>query len=86
MSSTDDYNQILPEIQAVSPDNVITPNIPIDVFVQEAENLYHWSKDDQQALTRIGLDWNIVLSLPFRSGACRESQIHPIRWKLLLKE
>jgi len=74
MSSTSDYNSLLPEIQAISPEKVITPNIPLDVFVQEAENLYHWSKDDQQALMRIGLDWNLVLSLPYRAGACREAQ------------
>lgn len=74
MSSTTDYNELLPVISAINPADVLTPNIPIDVFVQEAENLYHWCKDDQQALTKVGLDWNLVLSLPPRSGACRESQ------------
>lgn len=74
MSSTTDYNSLLAEIQSISPESVIIPNMPIDVFVQEAENLYHWSIDDQQALTRTGLDWNLVLSLQARSGACREAQ------------
>jgi len=27
-----------------------------------------------RGLTKVGLDWNLVLSLPPRSGACRESQ------------
>ncbi len=39
MSSSEDYNQLLPEIQAIAPENVVTPNMPVDVFVQEAENL-----------------------------------------------
>ena len=74
MSSTTDYNELLPVISAINPADVLTPNIPIDVFVQEAENLYHWCKDDQQALMKVGLDWNFVLSLPVRAGACREAQ------------
>ena len=74
MSSTTDYNELLPVISAINPADILTPNIPIDVFVQEAENLYHWSMSDQQALTKGGLDWNFVLSLPARAGACREAQ------------
>jgi hypothetical protein len=74
MSSTTDYNNLLPVITAIPSAEVLTPNMPIDVFVQEAENLYHWCIDDQPALTRIGLDWNLVLSLPVRAGACREAQ------------
>lgn len=74
MSSTTDYNELLPVISAINPADVLTLNIPIDVFVQEAENLYHWSMSDQQALTKVGLDWDLVLSLPARAGACREAQ------------
>lgn len=74
MSSTNDYNELLPVISAIKPADVLTPNIPIDVFVQESENLYHWCKGDQQALMKVGLDWNFVLSLPVRAGACREAQ------------
>ena len=74
MSSTTDYNELLPILAAMNPADVLTPNIPIDVFVQEAENLYHWCIDDQNALIRVGLDWNLVTSLPVRAGACREAQ------------
>ena len=74
MSSTTDYNELLPVISAINPADILTLNIPIDVFVQEAENLYHWCTGDQQALTKVGLDWNLVLGLPARAGACREAQ------------
>lgn len=74
MSTTTDYNELLSVISAIKPADVLIPNIPVDVFVQEAENLYHWCKDDQPALLRCGLDWNLVISLPARSGACREAQ------------
>jgi hypothetical protein len=69
-----DYDALLPSLTAIKPADVTAPNVPIDVFVQEAENLYHWCADDQQLLTRAGLDWNLVLSLPVRAGACREAQ------------
>ena len=74
MSSTTDYNELLPVLKNMKPADVLTPNIPIDVFVQEAENLYHWCLDDQQALTKVGLDWNLATTLPSRAGACREAQ------------
>jgi hypothetical protein len=74
MSTTTDYNELLPVIAAIKPNEVLTPNIPIDVFVQEAENLFHWCLDDMQELTRVGLAWDVVTSLPVRAGACREAQ------------
>lgn len=74
MSTTSDYNELLPVITAMNPAVVLTPNIPIDVFVQEAEDLYHWSLVDQQVLQKTGLDLNLVFTLQTRSGACREAQ------------
>lgn len=74
MSSTTDYNELLPVFTEMKPADVLIPNIPIDVFVQEAENLYHWCIDDQLALTKVGLNWDFVTTLPARTGACREAQ------------
>lgn len=74
MPSSADYNELLPVIQAISPESVLTPTVPVDVFVQEAENLFHWCTDDQAALLNAGLDLNLVTSLPVRAGACREAQ------------
>lgn len=74
MSTTTDYNELLPVIAAIKPNEVLTPNMPIDVFVQEAENLFHWCLDDLTPLTAVGLSWELVTSLPVRAGACREAQ------------
>jgi len=74
MPSSADYNELLPVIQAISPENVVTPTVPVDVFVQEAENLAHWCPGDQAALVNASLDWHLVISLPVRAGACREAQ------------
>ena len=74
MSSTTDYNELLPEIQAIAPENVSTPNMPVGVFVQEAEDLFHWSETDQAALVNAGITVEMIFTLPARSGACREAQ------------
>ena len=74
MSSTSDYNELLPEIQAIPTAEILNPNMPINVFVQEAEDLYHWSLVDQATLINGGLSPNMIPELPARAGACREAQ------------
>jgi hypothetical protein len=74
MPSSADYSELLPVIQAISPESVVPPAVPVDVFIQEAENLFHWCTDYQAALEAKGLDWNLVTSLPVRVGACSEAQ------------
>jgi len=74
MSSITDYNELLPEIKALTPEKTAAPTVPVDVFVQEAENLYHWSQDDHVALEAAGLAPELITKLPVRAGACREAQ------------
>ncbi len=74
MSNREYYLAKLDAIKAIPDDQIKKPNMPIDIFVQEAEYLYHWCLDDQAALTGAGLDWALVTDLPVRAGACREAQ------------
>ncbi len=74
MSNLQDYNEKLAAIQAISDDEVRSPHIPVDVFLQEAENLYHWCQEDRAEMTTKALDWNLVEDLQFRCGALREAQ------------
>lgn len=74
MSTTPEYDELLPLILAIQPAAVQVPNMPVAVFIQEAEYLFHWCKDDQQALIRVGLDWELVNTLPTRSRACSQAQ------------
>lgn len=64
------------EINAIPDKDVKTPNIPIDVALQEAENLTVWCQDDKEALLKAGLDWKLVEDLPLRTASLRyiESQ------------
>ena len=74
MSNFEDYIAKLDEIKAISNENVQSPNQPVDVFLQESENLGHWSKDDAAQLNVVGITNEMLDDLPKRTGACREAQ------------
>lgn len=75
MSNLEDYTAKLPVLQAIPKDQIVTPgSIPVDVYIQEAENLFNWVQKDQAALTASGLLWDIVTDLPIRCGALREAE------------
>lgn len=74
MANIDDYNAKLAEIQAMSTEEVKEPGIPVDVALQEAENLHHWSMDDADQLKLVGITMAMIKDLPVRAGACREAQ------------
>ena len=74
MANTDDYNAKLAEIQAIPNEEVKEPGMPVDIALQEAENLYHWSSDDADKLAVVGIKRNQIQDLPVRAGACRETQ------------
>lgn len=73
MPSSADYNELLPVIQAMSPETVVTPTVPVDVFVQEAENLAHWCTSDQEAEVL----WKAEASAAFNM---RDSLLHAFRY------
>ncbi|WP_346855969.1 hypothetical protein [uncultured Draconibacterium sp.] len=74
MANIDDYNAKLAEIQAISDEETSEPTMPVDVALQEAENLHHWSLDDAAALQVVGITQDQIDDLPIRAGACREAQ------------
>ncbi len=74
MSNHDDYQAKLNAITAIADEETKSPNMPIDTYLQEAENLHHWCEDDKQQLTGVGLDWTQVQEIPIRAGALREAQ------------
>jgi hypothetical protein len=61
-------------IEAISEKQVLSPNLPVDVALQESEDLYVWCQTDKDLLVKSGLDWKLVEDLPLRTGACRYIQ------------
>lgn len=74
MANKNDYATKLDAIKAIPDEDVNSPNQPVDVFLQEAENLHHWSMDDSDALKVVGITMAMIKDLPVRAGACREAQ------------
>jgi hypothetical protein len=75
VNTKEDYEKKLDEIKAIREDQVKTPNnIPVDVYIQEANNLYQWCRNDKEILTALGLNWELVTDLPARIGALMEAE------------
>jgi len=75
MSTNEDYLAKLDLIKAIAVDDVKSPaGVPVDAYLQEAENLFHWADDDRTDLEPIGLDWTLVDDIPIRCGALREAE------------
>ena len=74
MSNNEDYLAKLDAIKAIPNEKVLTPNVPMDVFLQANENLYQWSLGDAGQLAGIGITQEMLDDLAVRNGACREAQ------------
>lgn len=66
------FDRVSSPIEAIT--NPENPKVPVDVAIQEAENLYIWCLQDKDLLVKAGLDWTIVEDLPTRTGALRYAQ------------
>lgn len=79
MSNSDFYSSKLSIIRSIPDSMIIMPgSIPINVYLQEAENLYNWCQPDKEKLTANGLQWQLVEDMPARIDTLREAQA---RWK-----
>ncbi|WP_103068127.1 hypothetical protein [Aquimarina sediminis] len=73
--SKENYDTKLSSIEALSKREIRFPKKPIDIYLQESENLFIWIQKDKRELIKRGLDWNTyVLDLPIRYEACRYAQ------------
>jgi len=74
MSNSEDFNALIDVIKAIPENQIRIPAIPVNVYLQEAEDLYHWAKDDAAELDKGGITAEMIEELPVRTGACREAQ------------
>ncbi|WP_106794491.1 hypothetical protein [Aquimarina sp. Aq78] len=73
--SKENYDTKLVLLETLPQEAVKSPTIPVDVFMQEAENLFVWAEEDKETLLAKGLDWQTYAEdLPTRTGACRYAQ------------
>ena len=74
MANIDDYNAKIGEILAIPDKDVFEPTIPVDVFLQESENLGKWAMMDLAPLAAVGITDVKIADMAVRTGALREAQ------------
>jgi hypothetical protein len=77
-----EYEMKLGVITAIEDGRIKTPHhVPIDVYIQEADTLYVRARKDKEALTGVGLSWELVEDLPIRTRALVEAEAQWNVWK-----
>lgn len=72
--SKEQFEQKQVTLDAIPEKMVAYPNIPVDIALQESEDLFVWCQADKDLLVKAGLDWKLVEDLPVRAGALRYIQ------------
>lgn len=73
--------ELLDKIQSISDEQIIVPTIPIAIYLQEAENLAVWAKDDIDQLSKVGINISHIEDVKERIEACRVLQTEWINIK-----
>ena len=80
MSNIEDYNMKIEVIKAIPDDQIKTPQqVPVGIYIMEAQCLYSWCQDDKKELKAKRLDWTVVQDLPVRCGALSQAESN---WQL----
>jgi len=74
MSTTQNFEALKETIEAVDEKQVLIPDTPVDVFNQEAEDLYQVALVDKEQLMARGLSEETIDLLPQAAGACRYAE------------
>jgi len=74
MANKEDYEAKLDVINAIPNDQIKVPAMPVDDYLQEAEDTYHWSLDDAAQLATVGITQEMIDDIPVRAGALRQAQ------------
>lgn len=73
--------QLLTNIQNIALKDIITPTIPIAIYLQEIENIAVWATDDLTALNKVSITANHIEDLKDRINACRSFQTEWLKLK-----
>lgn len=69
--SLEALNTIRPILDAIPEEDVKSPNLPVDVSIQESNDVLHWCRKDKSAFLKIGLLEEDIESIPLRIEALR---------------
>ena len=74
MSNHEDYTALQTEIEAIEEKGLRYPTMPMGIYLQEAEDLYHWVQADKDSFGAVGFAWADIEKLPTMIGAARYAQ------------
>lgn len=97
MANPDDYLSLLPQIEAISTKEIKFPYMSVAIYIQEADDLYHWCIEDKIKLQSCGLNLEFIDKLPEQINGLREAhalwkkaqrkqKIEEKEWKRISKE
>lgn len=74
MSNADDFAAKKTDAEALPEDQVLTPYIPVGIYLQEAEDLFHWCQTDKDQFLAAGVAEQTINDIPVLAGGTREAQ------------
>lgn len=74
MTNKKHYESVKKEIESIDSKDVRVPNVPIDRYLQDSEDLIRVAAEDAQKLIEVGLDSVYIKTLDQRCGAVRYLQ------------
>lgn len=66
--------RLLKAIRSIPDRLVKDPNLPVDEFLQESEDLFHWLQPDKEKIVAAGVPVELIDEMPERAEALREAQ------------
>lgn len=74
MTNKEAYETVLEELVAIPTEDVMRPTMPVDIYIQEAENLSYHANKDREAMLAKGLKVMYVDTFLTRVGALQYTQ------------
>lgn len=69
--SIEAFNTIRPMLDEIPAEDVKSPNTPVDVSIQESNDVLHWCQKDMPAFLKIGISKEKIKSIPLRIEGLR---------------
>lgn len=69
-----ELNTLMASLQNIPVAHIKKPTMPIENFIQEAENLYSWCQNDKDEFSTIGITEEFIEELIPRAGALRQAE------------
>lgn len=74
MTNIDNFNNLKPQLLSIKKEEVNDPDMPIDTYIQEAQDTYYWCNIDRDKLAAAGLNLSAIDNILTRSEALQYCQ------------